>query len=60
MPPAVRAGWLGHEEVLQGLACSHYSPMIAPWTAVPFFSSTVTVSLDSFIRNLSDKEDNKG
>lgn len=29
-----------------------YAPVIVPWITDPFFSSTVTVSLLSFIKNL--------
>lgn len=31
----------------------HFSPVMVPWTWVPFFSSMVTVSWLSFIKNLN-------
>ena len=30
--------------------------MMVPWTTVPFFNSTVTVSFASFMRNLEKRE----
>ena len=35
------------------------TPVIVPWTCVPFFSSSVTVSCDNFIKNLKAPMNNK-
>ena len=32
------------------------APVMVPWICVPFFSSMVTVSLDSFIKNLGHRQ----
>ena len=34
------------------------TPVIVPWTCVPFFSSSVTVSCDNFIKNLKVEMNN--
>jgi len=36
------------------------TPVIVPWTTEPFFSSMVTVSLFSFIKNLPENKHNIG
>ena len=67
--PLQKNGALSYTSVLQ-IAAGKYTismlnssssvilPIMVPCTTVPFFSSTVTVSWDSFIKNLDTKREN--